>query len=380
MLRRMESHPNLRGSVDALPLDPLREALGEAEAWVVGGVVRDLLRGDTAPPDIDIAIDADLEPIFARLNSAAPIEIEANHVRFGTATLRSNGLTVDLARTRAETYPHPGALPEVEPAGIDADLERRDFTVNAMALPLAGGELLDPYGGAADLEKGTLRVLHDGSFIDDPTRAIRAARYAARLNLLPDPHTLALLRATNLSSVSEDRRRGELTRLATEATAPKGFRLLVAWEILELTDDAVTLIAAINVLAAQPPWSADASLRTPAIILAADGGKRLEAALTLSRAEPERPSEAVRLAVGHAPEELLLAAAAGGAWPADYVGRWRGTRLEIDGNDLISAGIPSGPAVGAGLQGALERKLDGGLSGGREAELELALELARRAI
>jgi tRNA nucleotidyltransferase (CCA-adding enzyme) len=88
----------------------------------------------------------------------------------------------------------------------------------------------------------------------------------------------------------------------------------------------------------------------------------------------------VRLAAGHPAPELLLAAAAGGSWVDDYAREWSLVKLEIGGEDLMAAGIPEGPAVGAGLRGALERKLDGGLTGGREAELELALELARRAI
>ena len=142
-------------------------------------------------------------------------------------------LRVDLTRTRRESYPHPGALPEVVPAGIEEDLARRDFTVNAMALPLAApGELLDPYSGRDDLEAGTLRVLHDGSFADDPTRAIRAARYGARLGLAPDPATLALLAQTRLADVSDSRRDAELARLAAEPTAPRGFALLAEWRVV----------------------------------------------------------------------------------------------------------------------------------------------------
>lgn len=380
MLRGMRSPDEIRAAVDALPLAHLREALGGIEAWVVGGVIRDLLRDEAVTSDIDVAIDGELAPVLTRLG-AAPVEVEVSHERFATATVRDGGLVIDLARTRRESYAHPGALPVVEPAGIAADLARRDFTINAMAVPLSGaGALIDPYGGAADLLGKRLRVLHDRSFADDPTRAIRAARYAARYSLEPGPGTLELLRGTDLGTVSGDRRRAELARLAAEPTAPGALRLLADWGVLELGDERLALVGAVAVRSASPPWSGDPSLRAAAIMLAVEGGEALREALALAAAEPERPSAAVRLAAGRDAAELLVAAAAGAGWATDYVERWCQVRLTIGGEDLIAAGIPEGPAIGAGLRGALERKLDGELDGGRAAELELALELARRSI
>ncbi len=380
MLRGMDRGHDIRAAVDALPLGPLWEVLASVEAWVVGGVVRDLLQGVAAPPDIDIAVDAELEPLLARL--AGTIEIEASHDRFGTATVRVGEAVVDLARTRSETYAEPGALPSVVPAGIEADLARRDFTINAIAIPLGGrgSDLLDPFAGAADLAAGTLRVLHERSFSDDPTRAIRAARYAARLGLKPDERTRDLLAATDLGTVSADRRDAELARLAAEPAAAAGFRLLAAWGVLDPGAEALELIAAVDAAAALAPWSADPALRSEAILIAAGGGDRLRSALALAAVEPAQPSEAVRLAARHAPAELLIAAAAGARWVIDYVERWRKVRLLIDGDDLVAAGIAEGPAIGVGLRGALERKLDGDLDGGREAELTLAVDLARSSI
>lgn len=381
MLRGMTRPDDIRAAVDALPLGGLRKALGGVDAWLVGGVVRDLLDGLEGPTDIDVAIDGELEPVLERLAFSGGVAVEASHARFGTATLRFGELSIDLARTRRETYQRPGLLPEVEPAGIEADLARRDFTINALAVPLAGaGGLLDPYGGAADLASRTLRVLHDRSFVDDPTRAVRAARYCGRLALEPDPETLDLLAVADLGTVSADRRRAELRRLAAEPTAAAGFALLAAWGVLDPGAERLGLIAAIDAAAAAAPWRDEPDLRAAAIMVAACDGEPLRRALALAVAEPGSPSEAVRQASGHATEELLVAAAAGAAWPADYVARWHGVRLCIDGTDLIAAGIPEGPAIGAGLRGALERKLDGHLDGGREAELELAVELARRSI
>src|SRR3954447_10430159 len=169
--------------IRALPgADRLLPALeGLAPAWLVGGAVRDLLLG-AASVDLDVAIEGDAREVAREL--AARLGGEAvEHERFGTATVRADALTVDLASPRRESYAHPGALPEVEPAPLDEDLARRDFTVNAMAAALDSerlGELRDPHGGRGDLEAGVIRVLHPKSFIDDPTRLLRAVRYEAR--------------------------------------------------------------------------------------------------------------------------------------------------------------------------------------------------------
>ena len=373
----MDAPPTLAAALDSLPLEPLLAALEGAEAHAVGGWVREAIAGREPGGDLDVAVDGDLEALLARLDPALEIEVRAQHGRFGAASVELAGLRVDLTRTRRESYAYPGALPTVEPAPIGEDLRRRDFTVNAIAVSLRPPhELLDPYDGAADVEAGVLRVLHDESFVDDPTRALRAARYCARLGLEPEPRTAELLRATDLSTVSADRRDADLARLAAEATAPAGFRLLSEWGLLPLDEAALELIEAIDSVGASTPWPEE---RDAAILLVAAGGERLEAALRLSRTEAERPSEGVKLARGHSRAELLVATAAGCEWLAQFANEWSAVSLEIDGEDLIAAGVPQGPAIGAALRETLERKLDGGLHGGREAELEVALALARRA-
>ena len=373
----MDPRPTLAEALDALAIDPLLTALDGADAYAVGGWVREVIAGRDPGGDLDVAVDGDLEALLARLDPALEIEVHAEHRRFGTATVELGGLHVDLTRTRRETYARPGALPDVEPAPIDEDLRRRDFTVNAIAVSLrAPHDLLDPYDGAADIDAAVLRVLHDGSFTDDPTRALRAARYCARLGLEPDRHTLELLRATDLGTVSTDRRDGELGRLAGEAKAPAGFRLLAEWGLLPLDEARLTLIEAVDAVAPTTPWPEE---RATAILLVAAGGEALDSALRLSRTEVDRPSEGVRLGRGHSRAELLVATAAGCGWLAEFANEWSAVELEISGEDLLSAGIPEGPAIGAALREALERKLDGGLHGGRDAELELALALARRA-
>src|SRR5512143_772250 len=175
--------------VDALPgIEPLREVARRVPAYLVGGAVRDLLLGIEGA-DLDIAIDGDAEA----LAQMPGFELEREGL-FLTGRLQLGEVKVDFARTRAERYAHPGALPEVRPAPIGEDLARRDFTINAMAFPLTGdGELIDPHGGLADLRAGVLRVLHGRSFIDDPTRALRAARYAARFGFELEGGTARLL-------------------------------------------------------------------------------------------------------------------------------------------------------------------------------------------
>jgi tRNA nucleotidyltransferase (CCA-adding enzyme) len=359
------------------PVEGLRAAYPELEplagagvpVYLVGGAVRDLLRGHPRS-DIDLVVVGD-PPELARVLGAATV---AAHDRFGTAKLHLDGHQVDIARARTETYPHPGALPVVEPAAaIEADLARRDFTVNAMAIPL-GGEprLIDPHGGREDLARRLLRVLHDRSFIDDPTRAIRAARYAARLGFEIEARTLALLRAADLGTVSDDRREAELLRLAGEDSAPEAYELLAGWGLVELREGGVELARRVGELLELPLWQlrAERNRVVHAAATAAPGGE-----LELAATEPARPSEAVALMTAYGAVEMVLARAHGAHWLDDYLQKWSQVDLEITGNDLLAAGVKQGRAVGRGLAEAKRRKLDGEIDG-REEELAAALEAA----
>jgi tRNA nucleotidyltransferase (CCA-adding enzyme) len=350
-------------------LGTIRDAATEP-TYVVGGAVRDLLLG-LGRADLDVVVEGDAAALAARLG-AEPVE----HERFATAKVEFDGHEVDIASSRSESYPHPGSLPLVTPAAtIDADLGRRDFTVNAMAIPLGEPRLVDPHGGRDDLEAGLLRVLHQGSFADDPTRAIRAARYAGRLGLRLEPATEVLLREADLDAVSADRRRAELLRLAGEATAPRGFALLREWGLLAPRERDGDLVARVADLAAAAPWAErlSSSDRARALLAAALGPAGNERELATAR--PRRPSEAVELARGHDPVELVLARALGAEWLDDYLRKWRSLTLEIDGADLIAAGVPQGPALGRGLAAALRAKLDGEIDG-RDQELSTALAAA----
>ena len=375
-----ENGAAVRERLATLPgLDRIRGAAADTPVYLVGGAVRDLLLGrDRA--DLDVVVEGDAAALATRLGGEA-----VTHERFATVKVMLDGLEFDLASARAESYARPGALPEVRPAGLAEDLARRDFTINAMAIPLhREPDLIDPHGGRADLERGLIRILHPRSFVDDPTRVLRAARYAARFEFTVEPETARLVREADLSTVSEDRLEAELIQLADEPNARGGFELLDEWGAMTLPDGAGPLIDAVSELLAREPWE-DVADRSLAVHAAATGrapgaaGRLrdlLGAARSLADASPERPSQAVELARGHGGIELVLARALGAEWLDRYVSEWRAVELEITGEDLLESGIPQGPAVGRGLDEALRRKLDGEVSG-REEELRAALDAAR---
>ncbi len=339
--------------------------------YLVGGAVRDLLLG-RGRGDIDLVVEGDPRDLAEALGA----EVVESHSRFGTLKVAlDDEEIVDIAAARRESYVRPGALPTVDVGGpIRTDLARRDFTVNAMAVPLSEPrELIDPYDGQADLEAGVLRVIHPGSFVDDPTRAIRAARYAARFGFGIEARTRDLLRATDMATITPERRWAELRKLADEASAVRALELLAGWGLIEPREggESFALAREVDRLMASPPWSEEAD-RAEAILAAALGPWAGEA--SLAGARPSRPSEAVRLARGHDPIELVLARAAGAEWLDDWLRR-RDVRLDITGTDLTAAGV-TGPAVGEALERALAAKLDGEAET-RTDQLRIALEPPR---
>ena len=190
--------------------------------YLVGGVVRDLLL-KRENWDLDLTVEGD-GIAFARLVAVQYRAGLAVFERFATARLAfPDGLKMDIATTRRESYAQPALLPTVQPASIKADLSRRDFTVNALAVrlnPQQFGRMLDPYGGQSDLRARTLRVLHAGSFQDDPTRIFRAIRFEQRFGFHLERTTLRLLAqaaSTNLiQRLSGPRLQNEILLLLAE--------------------------------------------------------------------------------------------------------------------------------------------------------------------
>ncbi|HZO08860.1 MAG TPA: hypothetical protein VFC77_05745 [Myxococcota bacterium] len=396
-VRRMPGMERLLPALEGLP-----------PAYLVGGGVRDLLRG-AEPVDVDLAVEGDARSaaraVADRLGSGA-----REYERFGTATVETRAGTYNFAGTRRESYDTPGELPRVEPASLEEDLRRRDFSINAMALALSGddlGHLYDPCGGGPDLEHRLVRVLHERSFLDDPTRLLRAVRYAARLGFELDPETERLAReavaADALSTVSGARIRDELMDLLRETDVPSGIERMRDLEIHsalhpELDPDAELVasaalgataigadrgVAALAALVENAPEALDlwlADLHLPADERdAASRAARVGPRIATSLRERELTPSELRELLAREPLEALAVALALRA-PSEPILRWvtklRGVELEISGKDLLQAGVPEGPAIGRALDETLSRKLDG-LVSGRDEELETALQLAR---
>ena len=187
--------------------------------YLVGGVVRDLLL-ERANYDLDLVVGGDAVALAGELAQIKKAEL-VTHPRFGTATVRWDGHSADLATARSESYASPGALPAVKAGSIRGDLFRRDFTINAMAVdldPARYGALLDSFGGVEDLKNRLVRALHERSFTDDATRIWRAVRYEQRLGFTVESRTLQLLERDlpMLSTVSGDRIRHELELVLVE--------------------------------------------------------------------------------------------------------------------------------------------------------------------
>jgi tRNA nucleotidyltransferase (CCA-adding enzyme) len=390
-------------------MDRLLPALdGLPPAYLVGGAVRDLLRGAQAV-DLDLAVEGDARSV-ARALAERLGGTAREHERFGTATVRAGDLAFDMAATRTETYDEPGALPRVAAPTLAEDLTRRDFTINAIAVALAGddlGHVYDPGGGLRDLDAGVVRTMHQGSFLDDPTRLLRAVRYETRLGFRMDEDTERDARAAiaedAMSTVSGARVRDELLDLLGEHEAPSAVErlgelglaralhpaldpdpeLVASASLGAVAIGADRALASLSALCAGDPneldkWVAglhlDATARD-AVSRAARVGPILAQDL---RVRDHSPSELRDLLGGEPPEALALALAMGA--PSAPILRWvtelSAVRLEIGGADLLAAGVPEGPALGRALEETLRRKLDG-LVSGREEELRTALELAR---
>jgi len=379
---------------------PVLAALsGEPRVWVVGGAVRDLLLGGR-PSDLDLVVEGDALAVARRAAERLDGEVLV-HERFGTATVRGEEGSFDLAAARRESYRQPGALPDVTlGAPLEDDLARRDFTVNTFALRLADGELRSVPGAQEDLDARLLRVLHDASFRDDPTRLLRLARYAGRLGFEVEPHTAALARLAGsvgaLGTVSGERLGAELRLLAGEPQPDAlaaldalalgrpllpGFRLdtALARRALALCPvDArpglVALGSAVRDASAEELAARLRELGFPAgEAEALVGCAELDRLLTALR--DARPSEADEL-LRHRPlEAAVLAAAAGSGAARDWLERARHLRAEIGGGDLLAEGL-SGPAIGRGLLAARAALLDGEAPD-RESQLAAALAAAR---
>jgi tRNA nucleotidyltransferase (CCA-adding enzyme) len=360
-------------------MDPLRAApgadivlaavAGEPGVHVVGGAVRDALRGQV-PRELDLVVEGDAVSVARRAAERVDGKLTV-HERFGTATVRTGDFAFDLAGARRETYERPGALPTVTlGATIAEDLARRDFTVNAMAVSLSTGSITAWQGAREDLDRGTLRVLHDRSFIDDPTRMLRLVRYAARLEFVVAGSTEALIDPALLDTVTGDRAGNELRLALGEplralelldryglGRALLGEHFAVNW-LAERAGPGILALAACctaiprEELAARLNHLGFERQDRDVIVAAAGGFERLHGHLDGSDAEVWRLLRRERL------ETVQLLAAGGDEGAQRFLNRIRHRKLSISGDDLVAQGL-KGAQVGEGLARAMEALLDG---------------------
>ncbi len=364
--------------------------------YLVGGVVRDLLLGYKTL-DLDLAVEGDPpDTSVSGLARALADELHGSavtHRRFGTAKLTAGALTVDLAMARTERYPRPGALPVVQPGTIHDDLSRRDFTINAIAIALAAptfGAVIDPLGGRADLDAGLIRVLHEGSFRDDPTRILRALRYQARFGFRLERGTQALLarHVGDLAGISGHRVGGELERALEEPEPERTLQAAQEAGVLQAIHPALAWDSARSGRFARARQHGTAS---PGVYLALWGydlddaaatglvrrlalpralaqplqeARRLRDALP-SIAGPGLPPSRVYRALERYSRDAVAACRAATDSPIidEYLRRrleeWPDVRPELNGRRLVELGVDEGPDVGTFLKQLQDARLDG---------------------
>ena len=372
--------------------------------YVVGGPVRDVLMGMSIK-DLDFVVEGNGPELAQWLASQLGGEVRV-HDRFGTATLFLGRCRVDVVTARRETYLKPAALPQVTPGTISDDLARRDFSINALALPLAEKcpEVMDLHGGIDDLGRRVIRILHSNSFVDDPTRIYRAVRYEQRLGFVLDRGTLDCLNSAvdqgHLAALTGDRIRHELEKILDEDHPQQALERSAALGILAEIHpalgrkEAVDRLVALSSGGAGAPgkdWPNDAgpltyvaalayplseiqaqalisrinapgawvrvirdvvSLKDQEDLLAGDGLSPSQ----LAEAVDGRCAEAV-LAVARLTELPLVSERL-----ALYSEQLRFIGPALTGKDLLAMGVPQGPVLGRLLRQLREVKLDGTVS------------------
>ncbi len=412
---------NLPTSIQSLLLRVARLAHDQhTSLWLVGGVVRDLLLGRPLDYDLDLVIEGDAIALAQALATALDGKIMATYAPFGTATVAlpvmsdpgtSTIINLDLAMARTETYARPAALPIVQPATLIQDLARRDFSINAMAVEVCviaeqviAGLLLDPFNGQHDLADGILRVLHNCSFDDDPTRMLRGLRLAARMDLQLEPHTYALLTnalsRTRLENTSPDRVRTELCLALAEPRPEHVLHLADTWSITPHIFPSLGWSASLAARCNRARSHAGDSLAVDPLIYA--GLLTYDLLATQRQALSQRyrlPGEAIRLLhevsslqalqpaltvpnMRHSdldnllqpfsPTSLKVVCLAETPPMSDHISYYlthlRDVKPLLDGHTLQRLGVPPGPRLGQILTALRAARLDGLIATRAEAE------------
>jgi tRNA nucleotidyltransferase (CCA-adding enzyme) len=416
------------------PMAPLLGAvLAAADAkrlavYAVGGPVRDWLL-ERGIADLDLIVeprDGDGAESLGRAVAPAAVRLRS-HDRFGTLSLEGAAGVIDLATVRREAYAHPGALPTTEPGSLDEDLRRRDFSVNALALPLSQAArarhrgVIDVEEGLRDLARRRLRVLHPASFRDDPTRALRAARLAPRLGFTLTRDSRAALRDAlrqgAFGRVSGERLRREIEKLFADAALgldpTLALRLLESWHVLGALEPGLTLPRSMHAplrrlgrAVQAPPWHCarwrvwasglalwlaplSPALRRRTLARFAVRGALVEAVSGFAKLREEklralagsRGRGAIDAALADLDEEALhalwaVAPPAARRRVVRFANQDRGRRAPVSGAELVAVGL-TGPEIGRALARIRVAFLDGGVRT-REEALALAREIGAR--
>lgn len=243
-----------RSSVKTKKKSVLRKVINffvksEYHAYLVGGYVRDSTLGRESI-DIDVVVEGDGVNAARQLNLKIKGTL-TSHDEFGTASISINGCRVDLASARTEKYPSPAHLPHVYPSTIVEDLNRRDFTINAIAMSISKenfGEIFDPFNGMSDIKKKLVRILHRNSFVDDPTRIFRALRYKNRFGFKLEDETerqmRQALRDGMVQKLSGQRVLNELALILDETSYPAIVNDLCNYGVLPIKKTELKLMPA----------------------------------------------------------------------------------------------------------------------------------------
>ena len=384
----------------------LSETIAQVESvYIVGGVVRDLILG-REPGDADLSVVGDAgafsRALAGRLGAARPTESEFLTFKITLGNTSEGATSIDVVTARAETYPEPAALPDVVPSSIKDDLERRDFTVNSMGISLSDsdwGNLVDPMNGLGDIMRKRIRVLHDASFIDDPTRLFRAVRYAVRLDFSIDSTTKSLIDDSlgKVDRLSGARLRNEFELMLGE---PKRVEILHEAEDLGLLA-AISPGLRIGSRSLEVMESGASTRFEDLLALSTFGLTQAEAEQVAKRFDgpemwtktirgnPEladlvavldrsdiRRSEVAEILDSVPLQSIRAYIAAGPPLPRrdrmiEYIDKIRFERPEITGDDLIAAGIEEGPVIGQLIDIVRRARLDGQVKTKQE-ELDLA--------
>lgn len=396
------------------------------KAYLIGGTVRDLIL-KTPHIDIDMVIEGDAIKLGEKLAHELHGTV-VSHKRFGTCSVTSpEHVRIDFATARKEIYAKPAALPTVEFSVLKNDLARRDFTINAMAIDINErnfGHLIDFFDGAGDITRKTIRVLHDKSFIDDPTRILRAVRLEQRLSFSMDTHTAHLIHKSMdkeiYKMVEEPRLRDEIILILKEKDPYRIIKRLDEFKGLKIIHPYLKmhkhlrgLFSAVDEACA---WYQDNSPRKRAIdkwlmylmVLFNDishdgalyfcnkfqlkrgermrmmsfktgGGKILK---TLNAEQKILPSRIYHLLepLSHEVTLLLMTLCrsdAGKGRIMEFFYKYNGMRTAVRGDDIRALGVKVGPHLNKMLERILYKKLDGTLKT-KEEELAYAKKMMKR--